>query len=376
MGDDICRRSGKLVEQEQDNPGEKSEMGHALEDTIRDLGWLTEFHNPNLLRDPGSLECLSRTRPVSESTRKTYSRIIREYGTWNGVKYPIPSTPACVAEYLQEKVDVQGISPSSVTTYAAALRFANLAFGYPDPTKDPIAGAVIKAIRRDAQQLGGWTPKETIPILLADLEAMCQPGLDTNMVREACDRAYLLLGFFGGLRQGELSDLCIEQLHETEEGMLIELESSKPHLNDGRGRIVALPSGPENLCPVRAVRDWLAAAQLRAGYLFRLVNERGLVQKPRRDARSPGRIAPGQANSIVRRRATLAGLTDSAYAVGSLRAGLQNLIGEMGMPDSWILRQTGLKSANYLKRYDPPGLNFEENAATLFLANLRAKERP
>lgn len=104
------------------------------------------------------------------------------------------------------------------------------------------------------------------------------------------DRALLVVGF----RRSELTALNLDDVTETEDGLVLSLRRSKTD-QEGQGSKVALPWGshPET-CPVRSYRTWKAAAGLTAGAVFRGINNRGQLASARLDERRPrvGHHAP------------------------------------------------------------------------------------
>ena len=125
---------------------------------------------------------------------------------------------------------------------------------------------------------------------------------------------------------------------------------------EGRGREVAIPLGeaPET-CPVRAWRAWIEAGRIEAGPLFRRIDRHGHVnQRPlHRDSIGP----------IVKRAAEAAGLDPRFYAGHSLRAGLCTQSYINGARELDIMRQTGHRSLETVRRYIRGRSLFRDNPA-------------
>lgn len=80
------------------------------------------------------------------------------------------------------------------------------------------------------------------------------------------DRAILLLGFAGTFRRSELVAIDVEHCAVTAEGMTVNLERSKTD-QEWEGRLVGIPRGEdEDTCPILAVENWRAAAQIEPGH--------------------------------------------------------------------------------------------------------------
>ena len=86
------------------------------------------------------------------------------------------------------------------------------------------------------------------------------------------DRAILLVGFAAALRRSEIAALSVQDIRFTKQGMLVRIARSKTD-QSGRAVQLAVPVvATEALCAVRAVRQYLAAAELKDGALFRALN--------------------------------------------------------------------------------------------------------
>jgi site-specific recombinase XerD len=89
------------------------------------------------------------------------------------------------------------------------------------------------------------------------------------------DRALLLLGFAGAFRRSELVALDLDDLEETPDGMKITIRHSKTD-QEGIGQTIAVPPG-KIACPVAALKEWIAAAGIQTGAIFRSVNRHSKV---------------------------------------------------------------------------------------------------
>jgi integrase len=124
----------------------------------------------------------------------------------------------------------------------------------------------------------------------------------------------------------------------------------------GEGRRVGIPYGsnPET-CPVRTVQAWLEAAGVSMGPLFRSINRHGQVQA--------GRLSGIDVARVVKKLADWAGLEASKYAGHSLRAGHATSAAIAGASERSIMRQTGHRSVQMVRRYIRDGSLFRENSA-------------
>ena len=125
------------------------------------------------------------------------------------------------------------------------------------------------------------------------------------------DRALLLLGFAGAFRRSELVALDVADIAETETGLLVMIRRSKTD-QDGEGVTIAIARG-DVACPARALREWLDAAGIEAGPIFKPINKAGTVSGERLTDRSVA--------NIVKAHAERAGFDANLFSGHSLRSG-------------------------------------------------------
>lgn len=210
-------------------------------------------------------------------------------------------------------------------------------------------GEALKGIRRTH----GTEQTRKQPLFTENLRAMIDRLPNTTIgIR---DRALLLIGFAGAMRRSELVNVRVHDLAETKEGLVIRIRRSKTD-QEGKGREVAIPYGsaPET-CPVRALREWIAAGQLTEGPLFRRIDRHGHI-----NGRALHRDSIG---AIVKRAAEAAGLDPKVYAGHSLRAGLCTQAYINGARELDIMRQTGHKSLDTVRKYIRGRGLFRDNPA-------------
>jgi len=170
------------------------------------------------------------------------------------------------------------------------------------------------------------------------------------------DRALLLVGFAGALRRSELVAINVDDLEPRDEGRLIRIRRSKTD-QEATGRSIALPIGHDrHTCPVVALDQWLHAADVIDGPVFRPVDRHGRAQDRR---------LSGQSVTLVLQRAARRAGVDTTRLTGhSLRAGFATVAAAAGATESSIARQTGHASMDMLRRYVRHGSIFTDNAVT------------
>jgi hypothetical protein len=80
-------------------------------------------------------------------------------------------------------------------------------------------------------------------------------------------------------RRSELVALTLEDVQATDEGPIVTLRRSKTD-QEGQTMVRGLPKGTnETTCPVRILDQWVKAAKLTSGPIFRPINRYGTVGK-------------------------------------------------------------------------------------------------
>src|SRR5262249_26301365 len=155
--------------------------------------------------------------------------------------------------------------PATLARRLTAITKAHQAAGHPSPASMQHApvSEILKGIRRTR----GTAQQGKEPIFTADLRKM-MAAMPANL-QGARDRARLVLAFAGGFRRSELVALDVADVEQTDDGLVVFLRRSKTD-QEGQGSRVALPFGSHpQTCPVRAYRDWLRAAGITSGAVFR-----------------------------------------------------------------------------------------------------------
>jgi integrase len=314
---------------------------------------------PSPLPSPGSAELERLTSQARDyiaagkasSTLRAYRADWRDFETWcrQQTFCALPAGPDTVALYLAERA--RTLRPSTLTRRLTSINKVHRAAGHPAPARmEHLAvGETLKGIRR----VHGTEQRGKRPLFTDDLRALVE-ALPRGLIGVR-DRALLLVGFAGAFRRSELAALRMENLQETKEGLVLRISKSKTD-PEGKGREAALPYGstPET-CPVRACRDWIAAARLKDGPLFRRID--------RHDHLSERALHKDSIGGIVKRAVLRAGLDPKAYAGHSLRAGFCTQAYLNGAREFDIMRQTGHRSLDTLRQYVRGRALFRDNAA-------------
>jgi integrase len=199
----------------------------------------------------------------------------------------------------------------------------------------------------------GTASLQKAPAVTEDIRAMVDAADDGLIGLRDC--ALVLLGFAGAFRRAEMVALDIDDCAFGKDGLTVTLRRSKTD-QDGAGRKIGIPYGsnPET-CPVRVLQAWLEHAAITSGPVFRSLNRHRQVQ--------PGRLAGIDVARVVKKLAQRAGLDSSKYAGHSLRAGHATSAAIAGASERSIMKQTGHRSVQMVRRYIRDGSLFRENSA-------------
>ncbi len=242
---------------------------------------------------------------TAPNTRRAYRSDWDDFTRWcmaHGL-LSLPATPETVALYLAALAAVTKVS--TVGRHLTAIAKAHRAAGYETPTKSEAVHLTMRGIRRTH----GVAPNQKAPAVLA------------------------------------------------ERGMTVTLRRSKGD-QEGEGAKKGIPFGRHALtCPVTAVIDYTDMSQISEGPLFRPINRHGQVGE--------SRLGDKAVALVVKRVAEVAGLDPTQYAGHSLRAGLATSAAAGGAQERDIMRQTGHRSVQMLRRYIRDGELFHDNAAAI-----------
>lgn len=217
----------------------------------------------------------------------------------------LPATPATVAEYVDARY-AAGSAPASIRRYVASVGFMHRAAGVADPTKAEVAKLALKRMGRaagtDRRSRQKQAPALNRPLVDRMLSA-AGSGL-----RDKRNRALVAVGYDMFARRGEIAGLVVADLEFRDDGSGTALIARSKTDQEGKGAFAYL--APDT---VRAVRDWLDAAGITEGPVFRPVRRGG-------QRAGAGPMRPVDVAEVLKELATAAGL-DRVPTGHSLRVG-------------------------------------------------------
>ena len=288
----------------------------------------------------------------SEATRRGYRSDFAGFSRWcadRGVE-PLPASPGAVAAFLAAEATA-GAKASTLSRKLAAIRYAHRLAGVPSPTEVEQVRAVMRGIRRDR----GAAPSQKAAATGERIKAMLAHMPDT--LKGKRDRALLAFGMAGAFRRSELVALQVSDLERVPEGLRVTIRRSKTD-QEGAGHVIAILRGSK-LKPVRAVLDWLDAAGITSGPVFRGINRHGQVST---EALTPQTVA-----LVVKQYADAAGLDPDEFAGHSLRAGFLTSAAEAGADVLRMMEVSRHKRVETVRGYVRRANLFRNHAGADFL---------
>lgn len=307
----------------------------------------------NLPAEAAALVRAYQRASKADATVRAYTSDARVFQAWCG-RYgfrSLPATSEAVAAFLVAEAEA-GMSASTIGRRLAAIGYAHKLAKVADPTDDEDVRATMKGIRRRI----GTAPTQKAAATADVLAALLMRTPDTLTGKR--DRALLALGFSGAFRRSELVALDVADLRDDPEGLRVLVRRSKVD-QEGRGLEKAIPHG-RFIRPVALVREWLEAAGIVSGPVFRPVSRSGRV-------REGARLTDRSVANILQAYCAAAGLDASTFGAHSLRAGYITTAAERGADLARIMDQSGHRDPRTVVGYIRRANAFKGHSGSGFL---------
>lgn len=305
----------------------------------------------SLVSQVEQVKTLLRNRHA-ESTRRAYAADLLAFKGWadqHGID-ALPATPQSVALFLAAQAS-EGKRPATLQRRLAAIRHLHREAGHPSPTDAEVVTAAMAGVRRTL----GAAQRQVAPATAELLQSMLA-ACGTDLVGRR-DRALLALGFGGAFRRSELVALRVEDLEFATEGLKVRVQRSKTD-QDGAGQTVPVLDGPR-LSVKAAVSDWMTAAGIESGPLFRRLIKGGTV--------TPDSLTDRSVANIIKERAEQAGLDATQFSGHSLRAGFLTSAAANGA-DLWKMAEVSRhRKIETLRTYVRQAQVFHGHAGAAFM---------
>ena len=284
----------------------------------------------------------------SPQTKRAYQSDWADFSSWcqSHNLHPLPAAPQTIALYLTERSSTLRISTlrRRLTAISQVHKMKELEFN--------AAHISIRSVWSGIRRSKGTAAEGKAPVRVDDMKMMILTR--PQSLRGLRDVALISLGFSGAFRRSELVSLNVGDLDFVPEGLKITLRRSKTD-QEGIGMLKSVPFGQHpRTCCVRSVQRWLQASGIQSGPIFRPIN--------RHDQIRPRRLT-GHAVATILKGALAEGLRSlglpeqqvqekvTQFSGHSLRAGYVTSAAAEGAEEHTIMRQTGHKRVDTLRRY-------------------------
>ena len=285
----------------------------------------------------------------SYNTKRAYDSDWQSFTEWAD-SYGLNATPAepkTVALYITHMAN-SGYKVSTIQRALVAISKKHRASDYSSPAKHEYVRTTMKGIRR---KLG--TAKEgKEPLMTKHIRSWINT-LGDNLL-DTRNKALILIGFAGAFRRSELVALDVKDVEFRDQGVIIIIRKSKTD-QEKKGRELAIPYQSPVTCPVMALHEWLEAAGIDHGPIFRGIHKGNKL--------SEKRLSDKTVSRVVKQVCETAGLDPDKYGAHSLRSGHITQATENGSSDASTKRQSGHKSQAVFESYIRIANLFKNNSA-------------
>jgi site-specific recombinase XerC len=228
----------------------------------------------------------------SSATLRAYHADFGHFSAWCECRNLafLPPTEQTVGDYLADQTGVVKMNTmkrrlASISYYC---RQSGLTFNFRSPWVRDVLRGIARTTNICLTQSAAFSADHIKAMVLA------QPPTLTGKR----NKAIILIGFCGAFRRSEILAIDVEHVSIGASAMDVSIPRSK---NDqkGKGAVVHIAHGlSPHFCPVIALQDWVEAAGITHGPLFRKVTRWGKVNETRLCDDAAGRIIQNAAKAI------------------------------------------------------------------------------
>jgi site-specific recombinase XerD len=286
---------------------------------------------------------------TADNTQRAYTADWADFSAWCAAQglESLPARPETVGLYCAALAETH--KPSTITRRLAAIakQYRNSELESPASLRHSAVHDVIAGIRREK----GTKPDQKRALATEELRRMIT-AIPEDLLGLR-DRALLLIGFAGGFRRSEMAAIALNHVEDTPDGLKILIRRSKTD-QEGAGRTIGIPYGSDpRTCPVRAYRTWIEAASISEGPVFRTFSSRKMGTEV---------ITDRAVALVIKKAAERVGIYANVLSGHSLRSGHATTAARNGASESSIMRQTGHRSVQMVRRYIREGSIFHSNS--------------
>jgi integrase len=281
---------------------------------------------------------------LSPNTLRSYQSMCRKFQAWceaNGQSF-LPTSAETIALYLSSLGET--VSFSTLDSTIAAIEAAHEKAGASIKGDHSLYRRVRKGIRRTHKD--NQCTKQAPAMTVLDLKVTCcKLG---KSLKDCRDKALLTLTFFGAFRRSEVVSLDIGSFEFNDKGLAVSLLQSKT--SDTKQVVYISHARDKDVCPVKALKDWIEKAQIKEGAVFLSLLKGGKLAS---------RLSGHAVSEIIKLH------FGSEYSGHSARRGLVTASAEKGTPLHIIRKHSRHKSADMVLRYIDDAKGFDDSAVTI-----------
>ena len=288
----------------------------------------------------------------SKNTLRAYKSDYRDFESFcakHGFD-SLPTEPKIVSLYLTYLSKNSKVS--TLRRRLVSISMVHKLKGHYLDTKHPLIIENLMGIKR----FKGSFQKGKNPLLINHLKLIVNVinKEKNNEIKNARDKAIVLIGFGGGFRRAELVSLDYEDLEFVPEGLKIMLKRSKTD-QFGEGMTKGLPYFTnQKYCPVINLKKWLELSKIETGPIFRRFAKGSVITN--------NRLTDQTVVLLIKNYLNLAGIDNSNFSGHSLRSGFATVAAQSGADERSIMAMTGHKSTQMVRRYIREANIFKNNA--------------
>lgn len=240
------------------------------------------------------------------NTVRAYGADWREWTNWCAERgeVPLPARPDAIAAHVLELAS-RPVALATIERRLAAVGRRHRDGGHDPPsTRDLVVQRAMARLRRGSDV----TPRARRVALTPDELRLLLAHTDPVTLAGSRDRALLLIGARLVVHRAQLVALDVADVVET--GRELRVSLRRPGSEQGAEVRIIRRLDDVAFCPVVALLDWLVAADIAEGAIWRRLT---------RSCTVGGRLTPQSVNLIVKRACARAGLDPVRYSGDSLR---------------------------------------------------------
>ena len=298
------------------------------------------------------------TGDLADSTHVAYAQDWQDFRAFAEQlsQVALPAHPEIFIIYLQAMIDA-GLAMNTIRRRIAAIRYYHFENNHPSPSDHVLAKKMIRATTR---QVGNHVTQKQA-LVAEDLKKVID-HVDTQHLVGLRDRSMLLLGFAGAFRRSEVVGLRYENLFFIGDNLRIHLPKSKTDQQQiGLDKpILAEINSP--YCPVNALRKWLSASGIRAGYIYRRIRRGDCLDlNPRKHLSAVAYV------TTLKKHCEAVGMETTHIAGHSLRSGFVTSAALQGH-DALQIAEITKQDIRTVQKYMRKAKMFEKHAGESLLS--------